>query len=104
VDLRKNALTVPNTALRYHPASQTTTAASIGNGRRKIATPEQAVWILNADNKPQRVSVTTGASDGAYTEVTSGALKDGDRVIVAALAKTGSTPASPTPQGRGPGF
>jgi HlyD family secretion protein len=104
VDQRKNVLTVPNTALRYHPASQTTTPASSASGVHKMATPEQAIWILNADNKPQRVSVITGASDGTKTEVKSGAVKDGDRAIFASVAKTGSTPASATPQGRGPGF
>ena len=65
-----------------------------GSGRgprvaRKSA-PEQAVWTLDANNKPQRVVVTTGETDGTYTEVTTGALKDGDRVIVAALANGGS--------------
>lgn len=104
VDQRKNVLTVPNAALRYHPASQTTTSVAASSAGRKTTAPAQAVWILDADNKLQRVQVTTGASDGTYTEVTSGGLKDGDRVIVAALAKAGNTPASPTPQGRGPGF
>jgi len=104
VDQRKNVLTVPNAALRYHPASQTTTVPASTSAGRKTTAPEQAVWILDADNKPERIQVTTGASDGNYTEVTSGTLKDGDRVIVAALAKSGGTPASPTPQSRGPGF
>ncbi len=63
--------------------------------------PEQAVWILDADNKPQRVVVTTGESDGTYTEVTGGAVKDGDRMIVAAVAKAASG-SSPNPQTRGP--
>jgi multidrug efflux pump subunit AcrA (membrane-fusion protein) len=56
------------------------------------------------------VVVTTGESDGAFTEVTQGELKDGDRVIVAALAKAASASGgSPGAQsggkgGRGPGF
>ncbi|MGA9625221.1 MAG: efflux RND transporter periplasmic adaptor subunit, partial [Bryobacteraceae bacterium] len=86
VDRRANVLRVPNAALRYHPASETA-AAGGGNGGRKGAAAEEAVWILNADNKPQRVVVATGESDGTYTEVTKGDLKDGDRVILAALAK-----------------
>jgi HlyD family secretion protein len=65
--------------------------------------PEQAVWKLDADNKPQRVVITTGQSDGTYTEVTGGALSDGDRVITAALT-TAAAAATPAPQGRGPGF
>jgi HlyD family secretion protein len=65
--------------------------------------PEQAVWILDADNKPQRVVVATGQSDGTYTEVTGGEIKDGDRVITAALT-TAAVASSPAPQSKGPGF
>jgi HlyD family secretion protein len=85
-------------------------AAAAGKGGRKGAAPEKAVWILDENNKPQRVVVTTGESDGTFTEVTTGALKDGDRVIVAALAKSapasGGSPGaqSGSKGGRGPGF
>jgi HlyD family secretion protein len=98
VNQRLNVLKVSNAALRYHPASET---AAAGGG--KGAAPEKAVWTLDANNKQQRVVVTTGESDGTYTEVTKGGLKDGDRVIVAALAK--AAPASSgSGGGRGPGF
>ena len=109
VNQRPNVLKVPNAALRYHPASETA-AASAGKTVRKGAAPEKAVWLLEADNQQQRVVVATGESDGAFTEVTQGGLKDGDRVIVAALAKaapaSGSSPGSQTggKGGRGPGF
>jgi HlyD family secretion protein len=108
VDQRLNVLRIPNAALRYHPASDTPAAG--GTGARKGAAPEKAVWILDTDNKPQRVAVTTGETDGTYTEVVTGDLKDGDRVIVAALANAApSAGGSPVPQsgsrgGRGPGF
>jgi HlyD family secretion protein len=109
VNQRPNVLRVLNAALRYHPASEPA-AATVVKGGRKGAAPEKAVWIMNADNKPQRVGVTTGESDGTYTEVTQGGLKDGDRVIIAALAKaataSGSSPGtqSGSKGGRGPGF
>jgi HlyD family secretion protein len=110
VNQRPNVLKVPNAALRYHPASETA-AASAGKTVRKGAAPEKAVWVLDADNKEQRVVVATGESDGAFTEVTQGGLKDGDRVIVAALAKAapasgGGSPGAQTggKGGRGPGF
>ena len=73
VDQRPNVLRVLNAALRYHPPSQTSPPASVGKPGGKGAAPEQAVWILDADNKPQRVVVTTGETDGTYTEVTGGA-------------------------------
>ena len=109
VDQRPNVLRVSNAALRYHPASDTA-AAGGGKGVRKGAAPEKAVWVLDADNKPQRVVVATGETDGTYTEITQGGLKDGDRVIVAALAKAasaaGGSPGSQTggKGGRGPAF
>ena len=62
---------------------------------------------MDPNNKQKRVTITTGQSDGKFTEVTGGDLKDGDRVIVAELAKAGaassSTAGSPR-GGRGAGF
>ncbi len=109
VNQRLNVLKVSNAALRYHPASETTATAA-GTGVRKGGPAEKAVWILDPDNKPQRVVLTTGESDGANTEVLTGSLKDGDNAIVAALASTapasGGSPVSQTGArgGRGPGF
>jgi HlyD family secretion protein len=84
-----NVLKVPNAALRYHSTG-----------------PEKAVWVLDQGNKPRRVVVTTGETDGAFTQVTQGELKDGDRVIIAALEKsaTASTNSRAVTGGRGPGF
>jgi len=108
VNQRLNVLKVPNAALRYHPATAPAAAAAKGAG--KGAAPEKAVWVLDAENKQQRVVVATGESDGEYTEVTQGGLKDGDRVIVAALANaapvSGGSPVSQSggKGGRGTGF
>lgn len=38
------------------------------------------VWVLR-DGKPVQVSVRTGATDGSYTEILGGELKEGDQVI-----------------------
>ena len=109
VNQRLNVLKVSNAALRYHPASETA-AAPARTGVRKGGTAEKAVWIVDPDNKPQRVVLTTGESDGTNTEVLSGSLKDGDNAIVAALATaapaSGGSPVSQTGArgGRGPGF
>jgi HlyD family secretion protein len=107
VNQRTNVLTVPNAALRYHPQDETAVAARSG---RKGAAPAKAVWVLGENNKPRRVVVMTGESDGTYTEVTQGGLKDGDRLIVAALPKSASAPGGGPGAsaggrgGRGPGF
>jgi HlyD family secretion protein len=85
VNQRPHVLRVPNAALRYHPESG---AASGPRTGAKDAAPDKAVWVLDANGRPQRVAVTTGETDGSLTEITGGALNEGDRVIVAALAKT----------------
>jgi len=106
VDQRPNVLKVLNAALRYRPASETPAAAG-GQGAGKAAAPQQAVSVMDPNNKQRRVNVTTGQSDGTYTEVTSGGLKDGDRVIVAELVKAGaaSSSAASSPRGsKGTGF
>jgi HlyD family secretion protein len=109
VNQRKDALRVPNAALRYHPGSETAPAATASTGR-KGAPPDKAVWVLDENNHERRAAVTTGETDGTFTEITGGNLKDGDRVIVAALGMTTSA-ASTSPgtqpgggRGRGPGF
>ncbi len=107
VDQRPNVLRVLNAALRYHPASEAAVTPAGGKKAGKAATPEQAVSVIDANNKQRRVKVTTGQSDGTYTEVTSGDLKDGDLVIVAEVVKAAATATSgATPQraGRGAGF
>jgi HlyD family secretion protein len=114
IDQRTDVLKVPNSALRFHPASAAPAKSANGNKggvRRGGAAPVQAVWVLDAQNKPQQVKVQTGETDGTFTEITGGDLKEGDKVILAALSKQG-TPAGGSafnaPQGgggrRGPGF
>ena len=38
------------------------------------------VWVLR-DDEPVQVPVRIGATDGSYTEILGGELKEGDRVI-----------------------
>jgi HlyD family secretion protein len=101
VDQRPNVLRVLNAALRYHPASEALAAAAGGKGAGKTAMPEQAVSVMDSNNKQRRVKITTGQSDGTYTEVTSGDLKDGDRVIVAELVNAGASSSSGAGSQRG---
>ena len=50
------------------------------------AAPVFRVWTPVRQGRPLPVEITTGISDGSYTEVTSGALKEGQEVIVEAVA------------------
>jgi HlyD family secretion protein len=52
---------------------------------------EGSVGLGLENEKPKRVSITPGISDGTYTEVVSGDLKEGQNIIVEALKKGGKT-------------
>lgn len=98
----QNALLVPNAALRFTPPS--TEKAKNESGSilsrlfprpritRKAANTqdaharEQRVWTLR-DSRLIPVAVTTGASDGAFTQITGGELKPGTPLVVDIAAK-----------------
>jgi hypothetical protein len=65
------------------------------------------VWVLDAANKPEPKRVMLGITDGVSTEVVSGNLKQGDKVIVADTsqenAANSSTPGVRSPFGFAPG-
>jgi len=99
VDTKHGVLRVPNGALRFRmtdrPASGGAGArADAGGGKGEKKGP--AVWVLEGGT-PKRVGIALGISDGTYTEVLSGDLKEGQQVIVEALKKnkTQSAPSGP---------
>jgi HlyD family secretion protein len=62
------------------------------------------IWVPAPDGKPVPVDITTGISDGSYTEVASGVLKEGQEVIVEAASgnnKGGASSQAPQPSMRG---
>lgn len=81
---RDDVLRVPDQALRYAPAGAP--AAPAGT---------QRLWVLRG-GKPQAVAVTLGLDDDAYSEVTGGALKAGDAVIVGEQRADAAKGASPS--------
>ncbi len=50
------------------------------------AAPVYKVWVSVPEGRPVPVDITTGISDGSNTEVISGALKEGQEVVVEAMA------------------
>jgi HlyD family secretion protein len=99
----KNAMLVPNAALRFTPpASQPEVSAPSGSFirrlmpgppvRRAAAAPApangrtQRVWVLN-DGVPVAVPVETGATDGQRTQVVSGDLPAGVGLVVETLGR-----------------
>jgi HlyD family secretion protein len=75
--IRKNVLKIPNAALRFKPAEKVKTAL-----QQKGA----GVWILEQE-KAKRVPISIGISDGNYTELISGNIKEGQELIVESLIK-----------------
>jgi HlyD family secretion protein len=94
----KNALLVPNAALRFTPNNNASAdnrsllqrLMPRGPPRNRPSTrdakgPNRTIWVLR-NGEAVSVTVMAGVTDGKMTEVTSGDLKVGDRVIVDAVA------------------
>jgi HlyD family secretion protein len=94
VEQLENVILVPNAALRFMPPE--TRKADRGGGvfgaifrrpsaKRRRSDAERnigkSVWIM-ADGEPVAVAVKTGASDGRFTELRSGDIKEGQEVLV----------------------
>lgn len=89
ISVKKDVLKVPNAALRFRPVEKEKSA-----GGKK----GQTVYIAEND-KPKRVSVTAGTSDGTVTEIVSVEIKEGQEVILEALgAKDGKSKAAGPPR------
>lgn len=98
----KDALLVPNAALRYRPPEPEMTEKQAAGGSllsklfprpsrtmSKKATDSgdrsrQQLWVLR-ENQPQAVSVTIGATDGIMTEILAGEVSEGMTFISEAV-------------------
>ena len=117
----QDTLRVPNGALRFRPivtggaatpaassgargsGGVAGAAAALGKGQQRPARKEQSVYLIGTDGEPKAVPVKIGISDGRFTAIVGGDLKEGDKVIVAlATAKVETTGSFPgTTGGRG---
>ncbi len=79
VSSKKDILKIPNSALRFRPAEK----RDMPEKRQKGS----GVWVLE-NGKPSRIEVTTGISDGTYTELLSGDIGEGREVIVQSLVRS----------------
>jgi HlyD family secretion protein len=77
IAIKKDALRIPNAALRFRPSEKVTSPAYQKG---------PSVWILE-QGQPGRIPITAGISDGSYTELVSGRLHEGQELIVESLAK-----------------
>ena len=74
---KSGVLKIPNAALRLNLTERE---------KGKPMPKGRGVWVLEK-GKPQRVSVSTGISDGSYTELVSGNIREGQEIIVEYLDK-----------------
>jgi len=77
VSIKKDVLKISNVALRFKPAEK---------GKSAVQQKGSGVWILEQGN-PKRVPISIGISDGNYTELVSGGIKEGQELIVESLTK-----------------
>jgi len=78
VSMKKDVLKIPNAALRFKPSEK---------GPVSSEKKGPGVWILAMD-KPNRIPVSLGISDGNYTELVSGKISEGQELIVESLTKS----------------
>lgn len=103
---REHVLRVPDQALRFSPRLAATASAgpeaasepTAANSTSAGSAAKAQVWVLK-NGKPVAVPVATGLDDDSYTEVTGGALREGDLVIVgeqrADSGRAGTAPVAP---------
>lgn len=82
----EDILRVPNAALRYRPPGGENGTPGMFSGppgmmRGNDDGGGSTVWLLR-DGQPVRVPVRTGRTDGLFTEIISGSVSTGDRVVV----------------------
>ena len=100
----QNVLRIPNSALRFKPSPSAIETGAGGEGApavrpglasalsRKSKPAGPTVYVAAASGKLRPVSVRTGITDGQWTEVLDGDLKEGDRVVAGlATARSGET-------------
>ncbi len=78
---KNDILRVPNAALRFQPKN----IDANESGKVASATNQSTLYLLSA-NQPVPVLVTTGISDGNFTEILGDEVKAGDKVILSEVA------------------
>lgn len=78
ISSKKDVLRIPNAALRFRPSEM--------RGKAEQKEKGSGVWIVD-NRKPKRIEVTTGISDGNYTELLSDNIKEGQELIIESVSK-----------------
>ncbi len=105
---RDGALKIPNAALRFRPDSAKRESGKGGGPPQKAGEQVKStqgdegkpgrVWILSPEGKPTSVSITLGITNGTFSEVIAGNLREGAEVIVEQTSGKKSSGQSSAPQ------
>jgi HlyD family secretion protein len=87
---KKDILKIPNAALRF-------ILSETEKGIEKNVQKGLGIWVIEK-GKPQRIPIVTGISDGTYTELVSGEIKEGQEVIIESLTVRKEQPAPHGPR------
>jgi HlyD family secretion protein len=99
IDVRRNVLKIPATALRWTPPAPPRRGPDNADAKPAAPPPTRAppsadgmrpgtVYVVR-DDAPKAIAVRVGATDGTVVEVVSAELKAGDQVILGGGPKTG---------------
>jgi len=94
----RDALRITNAAMRFRFSERPAGAGAGAGTKAGAGAPEKkgpSIWVFE-NGKPKRVGITPGISDGNYTEVVSGDLKEGQAVIVESLKKNSTRTQAPS--------
>ena len=81
---REAVLRLPNAAARFKPDTSTLAVMNGGTTRRAALNPdERTLWVLRGDTAVAE-KVRIGLGDGSNTEILTGPVRAGDRVVVQA--------------------
>jgi HlyD family secretion protein len=82
---KHDVLRITNAVLRFRMTDKAAgDGSSAARGGSAAGMKGPAVWVLE-NGKPRRVAITPGISDGTYTEIASGDIKEGQNVIIESL-------------------
>ena len=92
-EIKSGILRVPNAALRFKPTLPPDKSGNSQTALRLKSLKGPVVWIVE-NKKLKPVKLITGITDGSYTEIVSGDIKEGQPVITDSLAvkKKADTP------------
>jgi HlyD family secretion protein len=111
---RDGVLKIPNAALRFRPEfaknegtgekrKEASLKAGPGPTERLEERRPNRVWVLSPEGKLIPISIVLGITDGTFSEVVSGELKEGMEVIVEEISKKRGQSTTPSPFTRGLG-